>query len=75
MQFIIKGFNIIKQYSFLLEGFVLTAFSDPYYTKIYNHVIKYHLKNKKADKNNLRFDDLDLPGQRIMQKLQRLKKK
>ena len=47
--------------------FVLTAFSDPYYTDIYNHAIKYHLKNKKANKNNLRFDDLDLPGQRIMQ--------
>lgn len=95
---------MIKQYSFLLEGwfsksdeevgrdniskvtsrqfyedssmflelytqlfFVLTAFSDPYYTTIYNHVIKYHLKNKKADLKDLRFDDLDLPGQRIMQ--------
>lgn len=47
--------------------FILTAFSDPYYTDIYNHAIKYHLKNKKTDPNDLRFDDLDLPGQRIMQ--------
>ena len=95
---------MIKQYSFLLEGwfsksdeevgrdniskvtsrqfyedssmflelytqlfFILTVFSDPYYTTIYNHAIKYHLKNKKADLKDLRFDDLDLPGQRIMQ--------
>lgn len=47
--------------------FILTAFSDPHYTVIYNHVIKYHLKNKNTNLNDLRFDDLDLPGQRIMQ--------
>jgi hypothetical protein len=47
--------------------FILTALSDPYYGNIYDHVIKYHIKNKNANKNDLKFDDLDLPGQRIMQ--------
>ena len=47
--------------------FILTSLSDPYYGNIYDYVIKHHLKNKKANLNDLRFDDLDLPAQRVMQ--------